>query len=83
MLSSNNACRRHGSHPAESANPTLELALAEDDAEIKVPSTRDQRWESPCAEIEHASKFIKGLTIALPASITLWACIILGLKAIF
>lgn len=83
MLSSNNACRRHGSHPAESENPILESVFNEDEAGLKGPSTRDQGWETPCAEIEHPSNFIKGITIALPASITLWACIILGLKAIF
>lgn len=35
------------------------------------------------AETEPASNFIKGVLIALPLSISLWAGMIMGLRAIF
>ena len=83
MFSKNNACRGHDNHSGESVNPASEAVMTEDKGDLGTPSIRGQRWEASCVEVEHPSKFIKGIIIALPASITLWAGMILGLKAIF
>mgnify|MGYP001815351903 FL=1 len=87
MLSSNHAYRHKEHQPAEAASSTTELAVNMDEVEINGASATSQRWETSCADaddhMEHPSKFIKGVTIALPASITLWAGLLLGLKAIF
>lgn len=82
MLSQKNTCRRHENPSAESASPACELVFNED-MDASEPLSRGQRCEPRYAGGQEASKFIKGITIALPASITLWAGMIMGLKAIF
>lgn len=82
MFSQNNACRRREDQPTESVDPTLGLAIAEDDAGFMASTDEDRRWETPHSDDEEVSNFIIGLTIALPLSISLWAFMIWGLKAI-
>ncbi len=43
----------------------------------------DRPWDDGQADPEHGANFIKGLGIALPLSVSLWAMMIWGLKAIF
>jgi len=83
MLRNNSLPRHQDDHPAEAAQPAMSLIFDEDGGKIETPLCRDRRCETPCADPEHTSKFIKGLVFALPASITFWAGMILGLKAIF
>lgn len=83
MLAQKNSCRRHAPHPSEAAKHGYELVLAEDDERFGGSAVEKSCRESSSAVIEHPSKFIKGIIIALPASITLWAGMILGFRAIF
>ena len=86
MRSQNNTCRSLEISPAstgsQTVDPDMELSVAAEtgfDTEAAAPYGPD----GVCAAPEGASTFVKGLTIALPLSISLWALIIMGLRAVF
>lgn len=83
MLTQLNASQCHENTPAPSADTACGPNLGEDEKGIKAPSNRKCLWAAPGAEVEDTSKFVQGVTLALPLSISLWAIIIWGLKLLF
>ncbi|MEJ2640478.1 MAG: hypothetical protein P8010_12970 [Desulfosarcinaceae bacterium] len=63
--------------------PAPDSVLAKGSNPIETFRSDDYPWGRNHAGPEPVSNFIKGVLIALPLSISLWAGMIMGLRAIF
>ena len=87
MLAHNQNCRHledtPTANPAHAVEPAYGLEIADLEEGREEAKTRTYGCAAPGVDPDQASKFIKGLTIALPLSISLWALMIMGIRAIW
>jgi len=83
MLSKKNTRRHVEEVPAETTESGIEMVFSEEEFGCDGLAGSCSHREADYVEPDQASKFMKGLIFALPLSISLWAGMILGLKALF
>jgi hypothetical protein len=68
---------------AEAAEPALRWIITDEEVSGRQSAPECGAKRNPWAGPDQACKFIRGLSIALPLSISLWIFMIWGIKAIW
>jgi hypothetical protein len=87
MYSQRHDRRFREDHASSAAVQAVEPALRRVNTDEEAPGRQSGIHYTPsrasCTEPDQASRFIRGLSIALPLSISLWAFMIWGIQAIW
>jgi hypothetical protein len=68
---------------SKAEKPTPRLVIVKEDAPACQGGAESRPWSTASAEPVQTHKFMRGLSIALPLSVSLWAFMIWGIRAIW